>query len=228
MSEIDIRKLSAFQTDDEFIKTMRRKINKLKFEKSKKEAIKKYNSQIANKLKASLNKTNLPKTNVNNIIKKVDSSINITGDIIKNFNNAKKLIKKEIKDITTALPRLKPKSLTKTKTKVKATAANTKDYNKTLNLQKKLIRMGAKIKADGIMGPRTRAAMQKFMKTKKTSASPILSKRTSSIKTTPSKFGGRISMSARLKEIDDEKKAKEKAFLSKVKSLAQKAKARKK
>tara|TARA_B100000424_G_scaffold208401_1_gene165659 strand:+ start:98 stop:784 length:687 start_codon:yes stop_codon:yes gene_type:complete len=228
VSEIDIRKLSAFQTDDEFIKTMRRKINKLKFEKSKKEAIKKYNSQIANKLKASLNKTNLPKTNVNNIIKKVDSSINITGDIIKNFNNAKKLIKKEIKDITTALPRLKPKSLTKTKTKVKATAANTKDYNKTLNLQKKLIRMGAKIKADGIMGPRTRAAMQKFMKTKKTSASPILSKRTSSIKTTPSKFGGRISMSARLKEIDDEKKAKEKAFLSKVKSLAQKAKARKK
>ena len=226
MSEIDIRKLSAFQTDDEFIKTMRRKINKLKFEKSKKEAIKKYNSQIANKLKASLNKTNLPKTNVNNIIKKVDSSINITGDIIKNFNNAKKLIKKEIKDITTALPRLKPKSLTKTKTKVKATAANTKDYNKTLNLQKKLIRMGAKITADGIMGPRTRAAIQKFMKKK--SASPIMSKKTSSIKTTPSKFGGRISMSARLKEIDDEKKAKEKAFLSKVKSLAQKAKARKK
>ena len=228
MSEIDIRKLSAFQTDDEFIKTMRRKINKLKFEKSKKEAIKKYNSQIANKLKTSLNKTNLPKTNVNNIIKKVDSSINKTGDITKNFNNAKKLIKKEIKDITTALPKLKPKSLTKTKTKVKATAANTKDYNKTLNLQKKLIRMGAKIKADGIMGPRTRAAIQKFMKTKKTSASPILSKRTSSIKTTPSKFGGRISMSARLKEIDDEKKEKEKAFLSKVKSLAQKAKARKK
>ena len=66
-----------------------------------------------------------------------------------------------------------------------------------LNLQKKLIRMGAKITADGIMGPRTRAAIQKFMKTKKTSASPILSKRTSSIKTTPSKFGGRISMSAR-------------------------------
>jgi len=221
VSEIDIRKLSAFQTDDEFIKTMRRKINKLKFEKSKKEAIKKYNSQIANKLKASLNKTNLPKTNVNNIIKKVDSSINITGDIIKNFNNAKKLIKKEIKDITTALPRLKPKSLTKTKTKVKATAANTKDYNKTLNLQKKLIRMGAKIKADGIMGPRTRAAMQKFMKTKKTSASPILSKRTSSIKTTPSKFGGRISMSARLKEIDDEKKrAKLKAMQNRVAKMA--------
>ena len=46
------------------------------------------------------------------------------------------------------------------------------------------------------------------MKTKKTSASPILSRRTSSIKTTPSKSGGRISMSARLKEIDNEKKKK--------------------
>jgi len=219
MSEIDVRKLSAFQTDDEFIKTMRRKINKLKFEKNKKEAIKKYNSQIANKLKTSLNKTNLPKTNVNNIIKKVDSSINKTGDITKNFNNAKKLIKKEIKDITTALPKLKPKNLTKTRPKVKATAANTKDYNKTLNLQKKLIRMGAKIKADGIMGARTRAAIQKFMKKK--SASPIMSKRTSSIKTTPSKFGGRISMSARLKEIDDEKKrAKMKGLKRKIVTMA--------
>lgn len=219
MSEIDIRKLSAFQTDDEFIKMMKRKINKIKFEKNKKEAIKKYNSQIANKLKTSLNKTNLPKTNVNNIIKKVDSSINKTGDITKNFNNAKKLIKKEIKDITTALPKLKPKSLTKTKTKVKATAANTKDYNKTLNLQKKLIRMGAKITADGIMGPRTRAAIQKFMKKK--SASPIMSKKTSSIKTTPSKFGGRISMSARLKEIDDEKKrANMKAMKDRIVKMA--------
>lgn len=226
MSEIDIRKLSAFQTDDEFIKMMKRKINKLKFEKNKKEAIKKYNSQIANKFKTSLNKTNLPKTSVNQIIKKVDSSINKTGDITKNFNNAKNLIKKEIKSIATAMPKARPKDLVKTKPKVKATAANTKDYNKTLNLQKKLIAMGAKIKADGIMGPRTRAAIQKFMKTKKTSASPILSRRTSSIKTTPSKSGGRISMSARLKEIDNEKKkAKMKAMQNRV---ARMARARKK
>ena len=208
MSEVDIRKLSKFQTDDEFLKMMKRKINTLKFEKSKKEAIAKYNKKIANNMKASLNKTNLPKANVNSIIKKVDSGIDKTGDITKNFNKAKNIIKKEIKDITTALPKLKPKSLTKTKTKVKATAANTKDYNKTLALQKKLIAMGAKIKADGIMGSRTRAAIQKFMKKKKTSASPIMSKKTSSIKTTPSKFGGRISMSARLKEIDNEKKKK--------------------
>ena len=50
-----------------------------------------------------------------------------------------------------------------TKTKVKATAGNTKDFAKTMAMQKKLIKMGAKIKADGIMGAKTRAAMKKFM-----------------------------------------------------------------
>jgi len=43
---------------------------------------------------------------------------------------------------------------------VKATAANTRDYDKTLALQKKLIAQGAKIDADGLMGPKTRAAMK--------------------------------------------------------------------
>lgn len=43
---------------------------------------------------------------------------------------------------------------------VKATAANTRDYDKTLALQKKLIAQGAKIEADGLMGPKTRAAMK--------------------------------------------------------------------
>jgi hypothetical protein len=47
--------------------------------------------------------------------------------------------------------------------KVKATAANTKNYASTLALQNRLIKKGAKIKADGIMGPKTRAAMKKFM-----------------------------------------------------------------
>ena len=51
-----------------------------------------------------------------------------------------------------------------TKTKVKATAGNTKDFAKTMAMQKKLIKMGAKINADGIMGAKTRAAMAKFMK----------------------------------------------------------------
>jgi len=66
-------------------------------------------------------------------------------------------------------------SSTKTKTggKVKATAANTKNYASNLALQKRLIKKGAKIKADGIMGPKTRAAMKKFM----TSPSPNVSKK---------------------------------------------------
>ena len=54
---------------------------------------------------------------------------------------------------------------TKTKTgKVKATAANTKNYASTLALQKRLIKKGAKINADGIMGPKTRAAIKKYIK----------------------------------------------------------------
>ena len=44
--------------------------------------------------------------------------------------------------------------------KVAATAANTRDYDKTLAMQKKLIAQGANIKADGLMGPNTRAAMK--------------------------------------------------------------------
>jgi len=43
----------------------------------------------------------------------------------------------------------------KKRAKVKATAANTKDYDKTVALQKKL-----GVTADGIMGPKTRAAMK--------------------------------------------------------------------
>ena len=49
--------------------------------------------------------------------------------------------------------------------KVAATAANTRDYDKTLALQKKLIAQGAKIDADGLMGPKTRAAMKAFKNT---------------------------------------------------------------
>ena len=56
------------------------------------------------------------------------------------------------------------KDNTTTKSKVKATAANTKNFASTIAMQKKLIKMGANIKADGIMGSKTRAAMAKYMK----------------------------------------------------------------
>jgi len=48
----------------------------------------------------------------------------------------------------------------KTKPPVAPTAANTRDYDKTMALQKKLIAQGANIQADGLMGPNTRAAMK--------------------------------------------------------------------
>ena len=81
--------------------------------------------------------------------------------------------------LSEALRKQKKTNTTKTKTnqtkkdKVKATAANTKNYASNLALQKRLIKKGAKIKADGIMGPKTRAAMKKFM----TSPSPNVSKK---------------------------------------------------
>jgi len=57
-----------------------------------------------------------------------------------------------------AMPKTPPKPAAKAK--VAATAANTRDYDKNMALQKKLIAQGANIKADGLMGPNTRAAMK--------------------------------------------------------------------
>ena len=68
-------------------------------------------------------------------------------------------IKNKIKPIVK-----KDNKTTKSKSKVKATAGNTKGFASTMAMQKKLIKMGAKISADGIMGPKTRAAMAKFNK----------------------------------------------------------------
>jgi hypothetical protein len=56
-----------------------------------------------------------------------------------------------------AMPKTPPKPAAKAK--VAATAANTRDYAATLAIQKKLIAGGANIKADGLMGKNTRAAM---------------------------------------------------------------------
>ena len=57
-----------------------------------------------------------------------------------------------------AMPKTPPKPAARAK--VKATAANTRDYDQTMAMQKKLIAQGANIKADGLMGPNTRAAMK--------------------------------------------------------------------
>ena len=62
------------------------------------------------------------------------------------------------------------------KGKVKATAGNTKGFASTMAIQKKLKKMGADIKVDGIMGPKTRAAMAKLMKAPEPKSRPTTPK----------------------------------------------------
>jgi len=189
---------------------------KMKIEKSKK--VRDTNKAIVNNLKTQLNKTKLPKNIVSPIVKKVDANLLKNASVASNLKKAQNTLKSELK----ALPKRKP------------------DMIKALGIIKKDTNLAKTTKAPTSFGAAFRQARNAGLKTfmfkgkkyttklktdtKKKSASPIMSKKTSSIKTTPSKFGGRISMSARLKEIDDEKKKK--AFMSKIKSMAQKAKSK--
>lgn len=189
---------------------------KMKIEKSKK--VRDTNKAIVNNLKTQLNKTKLPKNIVSPIVKKVDANLLKNASVASNLKKAQNTLKSELK----ALPKRKP------------------DMIKALGIIKKDTNLAKTTKAPTSFGAAFRQARNAGLKTfmfkgkkyttklktdtKKRSASPIMSKKTSSIKTTPSKFGGRISMSARLKEIDDEKKKK--AFLSKVTSIARKAKSK--
>ena len=197
--------------DKELIQLVKKKI-----EKSKK--VRDTNKAIVNNLKTQLNKTKLPKNIVSPIVKKVDANLLKNASVASNLKKAQNTLKSELK----ALPKRKP------------------DMIKALGIIKKDTNLAKTTKAPTSFGAAFRQARNAGLKTfmfkgkkyttklktdtKKRSASPIMSKKTSSIKTTPSKFGGRISMSARLKEIDDEKKKK--AFLSKVTSIARKAKSK--
>ena len=189
---------------------------KMKIDKSKK--VRDANKAIVNNLKTQLNKTKLPKNIVSPIVKKVDANLLKNASVASNLKKAQNTLKSELK----ALPKRKP------------------DMIKALGIIKRDTNLAKITKAPTSFGAAFRQARNAGLKTfmfkgkkyttklktdtKKKSASPIMSKKTSSIKTTPSKFGGRISMSARLKEIDDEKKKK--AFMSKIKSMAQKAKSK--
>ena len=104
---------------------------------------------------------------------------------------------------------------TKGSGKVKATAANTKDFAKTMAMQKKLIDKGANIKADGIMGSKTRAAMQKFMKPK---TEKKVEKKVE--KKTPN-YGGAQTIPKRTENKVEKKKSK--SFLGRVKEDFDKA-----
>ena len=84
----------------------------------------------------------------------------VTKKVVADKKNKKitPTVKKDNKKIVKVAPK------TDSKSKVSAIAGNTKNFASTMAMQKKLIAKGAKIKADGIMGPKTRAAMAKYMK----------------------------------------------------------------
>ena len=77
----------------------------------------------------------------------------------------KPTVKKDKKVVADKKPNVIKKVVADKKSKTAASASNTKNFASTMAMQKKLIaKYGAKIKADGIMGPKTRAAMAKYMK----------------------------------------------------------------
>ena len=108
----------------------------------------------------------------------------------------KPTVKKDKKVIADKKPNVIKKVVADKKSKTSASASNTKNFASTMAMQKKLIKMyGANIKADGIMGPKTRAAMAKYM-----------SKPTSNEKKTfNAAFSNKkLTTQERLKEIDKE------------------------
>ena len=92
---------------------------------------------------------------------KIKSSKKINPNIVKTKKEIKKVITPSNKKTNVV------KDNKKTGSKTAASASNTKDFKKTKELQMKLNNMGADIKADGIMGPKTRAAMKKFSSSSK-------------------------------------------------------------
>ena len=157
----------------------------------------------------------------------VPDAFQISNYIKDRLKSNKKTTKVEDKKITKVedkkpQPPTMSQSVKDKRAKTSASASNTKNFASTMAMQKKLIKMyGAKIKADGIMGPKTRAAMAKYMK------APVPKSRPKG--TLTSKFGGKkITAKQRLKEIDDEKKnTKAKSYFSNLaSSLKKKSKAK--
>ena len=161
-------------------------LNKYKLQK-RKELNKKYPKGGKEFIKAVNDLRNLSVAKFKNLgVKPVPTQV--VEKKIKKENTNKNIVKvkNEIKKVVTApkeeLPQLKamPQSIKdmraknkdkkenkKTGSKTAASASNTKDFAKTKRIQKELIAKGANIKADGIMGAKTRAAMKKFSSSSK-------------------------------------------------------------
>jgi hypothetical protein len=171
---------------------------------SKKEAVKSPNIKTVNNNKGQGNSnTDISKGSILTKMRKNVGGLNLNAVEV-NTDSSKKIAKVADK-----------------KSKTSASASNTKDFASTMARQKKLKAMGANITADGIMGPKTRAAMAKYMKAPVPKSKPK--------GTLTSKFGGeKITAKQRLKEIDDEKKnTKRKSYFSNLaSSLKKKSKAK--
>ena len=91
-----------------------------------------------------------------------------------------------------------------TSSKTKASASNTKDFEKTKRIQQRLKDLGADIKVDGIMGAKTRAAMAKD-KAKPKKVSKMTTKEVMERGTYGLKSGGKGTYEQRQAEIRKEK-----------------------
>ena len=98
----------------------------------------------------------------------------------------------------------KPTVSKTTSSKTKASASNTKDFEKIKRIQKRLKDLGADIKVDGIMGAKTRAAMAKD-KAKPKKVSEMTTKEVMERGTYGLKSGGKGTYEQRQAEIRKEK-----------------------
>ena len=130
----------------------------------------------------------------------------------KKKNTVKKIIEKkpEPKPIPKGLresiakDKKKPTVSKTTSSKTKASASNTKDFEKTKRIQQRLKDLGADIKVDGIMGAKTRAAMAKD-KAKPKKVSEMTTKEVKERGTYSLKSGGKGTYEQRQNEIRREK-----------------------
>ena len=195
-------------------------LNKYKLQK-RKELNKKYPKGGKEFIKAVNDLRNLSVAKFKNLgVKPVPTQV--VEKKIKKENTNKNIVKvkNEIKKVVTApkeeLPQLKamPQSIKdmrdkkenkKTGSKTAASASNTKDFAKTKRIQKELIAKGANIKADGIMGAKTRAAMKKFSSSSK-KVSDMTTREVMERNQLSSKTGDKkVTAKQRLTEIDREK-----------------------
>jgi hypothetical protein len=171
----DMKKRLAESSPSKFTKATK---EALKNTKEKSDKTKKYNSiekKYIEKYGQSTSKGKVPTTTNSNatVITKKNTSLSpgaLGGKIASTVKKDKKVVADKKPNVTKQVVADKKSNVIKKvvadkKSKTSASASNTKNFASTMAMQKKLIKMyGAKIKADGIMGPKTRAAMAKYMK----------------------------------------------------------------